>query len=143
MGQLFTSERSQPNPEKMQVMVDAPCPNDNNEVQSSVGLRTYYSIFIPDFNCTFALLDALPRKITWYKDHLTSFETIKDIIKRNNIVKYFYINLEHTFEIDASLYVVSVVLLQKQNEIFMYFQFASNTLIVLQKGHATTSRPLQ
>lgn len=96
-------------------MVDAPCPNDNKEVQSSVGLRTYYSIFIPDFNCTFASLDALPKKITWYKDHLTFFETIKDIIKGNNIMKYFSINLEHTFEINASVYVVSAVLLQKQN----------------------------
>jgi hypothetical protein len=119
LGHLFTSRGARPNPEKVRAILDAPCPSNVKEVQSFVGLCTYYSRFIPNFSSAFAPLYALLKKnvqFTWTKEHQACFETIKNLFRGDKILKLFNPNLETAIETDASSYGIAAVLLQKHDD---------------------------
>ena len=143
LGHVLSNEGARPNPLKVQAILEAPCPSNVKEVQSFVGLCTYYSRFIPNFSSAFAPLYALLKKdakFAWDKKHQACFEIIKDLFRGTKILKLFDPNLETAIETDASNYGIAAVLLQKHNEAFMPVQFASKTLTSAQKNYATIDK---
>ena len=143
LGHIFDKDGARPNPEKIKAILQAPRPTCVKELQSFIGLATYYARFIPNYSHVMAPLYSLLKKgvkYIWNKGQETCFNTVKNLFKKDNVLKLFNPKLPTAVECDASMNGIASVLLQLHNNQWLPVQFASRTLQPAQRNYANIDR---
>lgn len=81
LGHVLSNEWVQPNPKKALALMEALCPTNIEKYHSCVGLYTYNSRFMSNFNSAFAPAPYSKKRkdCLVHKDHRACFETIKNV----------------------------------------------------------------
>ena len=109
-GLVFSATRKSPDPEKVKAIHDALPPESASEVQSFLGMVTYYTKFIPNFSDVTTPLRELTKKdvqFVWGDQQQLSF---KELLTSDTVMAYFDKVTEDTT--DASLWGLSAILTQ-------------------------------
>ncbi len=129
LGHILSDEGLKPVPSKVLAISSWKIPNNITQLQSFLGLVSYYRKFIPNFASISNILYKLTSKnstFLWTTDHTTAFNTLKDALCHNPILKYPNSNIPFIIRTDASSYAIGVVLLQyyedtaKEHPIYFY-----------------------
>ena len=143
LGHVFTKDGVHPSEENLRAILDSPRPNNVKQLQSFLGLVTFYSRFIHSFSSVLAPLYRLLKKnskFVWGQTQEESFCEIKKLFRKNDILKLFNPELETALETDASAYGLGAVLMQKYPEGWLPIQFASRTLSDAEKNYSQIER---
>ena len=113
LGHVISSEGLSPNPEKIRAIIDAPAPQDVQQLRSFLGLVNYYSKFLPNLSTTLAPLHQLLQakaKWTWGKAQREAFKEAKSQLTSSGVLIHFDPHKELILSCDASPYGVGAVL---------------------------------
>ena len=143
LGYIFNQTGVHANPEKIRAILEAPKPTNLTQVQSFIGICNFYSRFIKNFSSIFAPLYNLMKKnvkFIWNDSHDKCFQTIKNLFKSNNVLKFFDPKLDVAIECDASSVGIGAVLLQKHDTVWCPVQFASRSLNTAERNYSQIER---
>ena len=118
-GKTLTKDGLQMDANKWQVIQNWPQPRNVKELQSFLGSVNYLSKFIPhlsSFRKPLQVLLKSSNEFVWLKVH-EAFKTLKNVIVKDVMLKYFDSNLPIYIETDASKKGIGVVLLQPDNSV--------------------------
>ena len=111
---------------KVKAVRDFPVPK---QLQSFLGLASYYRRFIPQFSQIASLLYALTRKDRWSTSCQSTFEQLKEILTKAPVLAFPDFKRDFILETDASGTGLGAVLSQKQDdETIRPICFTSRTL---------------
>lgn len=119
LGFIVGSEGLSPDPAKISAVRDFPIPRNVKEVQSFLGLCSYYRRFVPKFAILARPLSSLTKKdqrFSWGDDQQRSFEALKTTLTTPPILSQPRYDLPMEIHCDASNYGVGAVLVQKYGE---------------------------
>ena len=111
--------------------LEAPTPKSVSEVQSFLGLVTYYCRFVRNFSSVLApLYDLLKKgsKFRWSSIEANAFTKIKNELAKSDLLANFDGEHEVIVEVDASPVGVGCVLMQEINGYSRPVYFASKKL---------------
>jgi len=129
LGHILSDEGLKPVPNKVFAISSWKTPTNVTQLQSFLGLVSYYRKFIPNFASLADILYKLTSKnssFAWTNDHSVAFELLKKSLCSNPILKYPDPKKPFIIRTDASSYAVGVVLLQyykdskKEHPIYFY-----------------------
>ena len=106
-------------PVKVAGVCDWPTPKNTREVRSFHGFCNFYCPFIKVFSKIALPLNALTMKditFTWNKEAQEAFDTLKVRITDEPVLTHPDLTKQFELEVDASGYVVGVVLMQRQED---------------------------
>jgi hypothetical protein len=116
LGFIVSGEGISPDPEKISAVRDFPVPQSVKEVQSFLGLCSYYRRFVPNFAVVARPLSNMTKqnqRFSWGEEHQRSFEAMKTILISPTILAHPRYDLPMEIHCDASNYGVGAVLVQK------------------------------
>ena len=131
LGYHISGEGIRPSSRRLEAILECPCPTSVEEVQSFLGMITYYCKFIRDFSSKLApLYDLLKKgvKFQWGSAHQKAFEGIKRDFANSTLLTNFDGESPLILEVDASPVGVGCVLLQNLNGQERPIYFASKKL---------------
>lgn len=147
LGHIVSKDGIQPDPEKIQCVLDWPLPASERELRRFLGLAGYYRRFIPHFAQIAAPLHALTsgpkrqkgRKVTpskstapfttlWGQEHSVAFGKLKEGLTTPPLLGYPDFSSQFILETDASLQGLGAVLSQEQNGKRVVLAYASRAL---------------
>lgn len=143
LGFVFDEKGVRPSPNKVKPILDAPAPQNIQQLQSFIGLCNFYSRFIRNFSTVMTPLYKLLRKnikFCWGTEQQSSFDLIKGLFKTNKVLKLFNPTLPTALETDSSSYGIGSVLLQLHNNQWCPVQFASRTLNSAERNYSQIER---
>ncbi|KZS03393.1 Uncharacterized protein APZ42_033842 [Daphnia magna] len=120
-----------PDPEKISAVRDFPVPRNVKEVQSFLGLCSYYRRFVPNFAVVARPLSNMTKKnqrFSWGEEHQRSFEAMKTILISPPTLAHPRYDLPMEIHCDASNYGVGAVLVQKHGDEEHVIAYASRLL---------------
>ena len=138
-GHIWSAEGVQPDPKKVQAIVDAPAPTNVSEVRSFLGMVNYVSRFIPNMATISEPLRVLTKKDTewkWGQEQESAFQSLKNSISSFQVMAFFDTNKEVTLLVDASPIGLGAVLSQ-DNQVVAY---ASRSLSDVEQRYSQTER---
>ena len=115
MGHLLTTEGLKPDPSKVEALQNMPELTNVNDVQRFIGFVNYLSRFLSKFSDICEPLRKLTDKNAewlWTKVHNDAVETIKHLISREPLLRYYRLEDKVTIQCDASQTGLGTVLLQ-------------------------------
>ena len=131
LGYVISGDGIKPSPRKLAAILDAPAPRSVAEVQSFLGLVTYYCRFVKNFSSVLApLYDLLKKgaKFKWSSVEANAFDTVKEMLAKSDLLANFDGEHEVIVEVDASPVGVGCVLIQEMNGCSRPVYFASKKL---------------
>ena len=143
LGYEISAKGLSPSPTKVRAIVDAPEPKNLVEVQSFLGLVTYYSRFIPKFSDILSPLYDLTKKnvkFVWCKKCQIAFDLVKKLLCSSTALSCFTGESKVILEVDASPIGLGAVLLQLENENEKPVAFASKKLSSTEQNYSQTDR---
>ena len=105
MGYIITSEGLQPDPKKVQAIVDMPQPQDKEGVRRFLGLVQYLAKFIPNLSQIDAPLRILLKTdvlFLWEDEQEKSFKELKRLCSSSPVLAYYNVNKIPEIECDSS-----------------------------------------
>ncbi len=138
-GFIFNASGMQADPKKMQAIVESAAPKSGAEVRSFLGMITYISRFIPNLATIAAPLRELTKKNQswkWGEPEQTSFDTLKDIIMKQEVMAYFDPNKDTKLLVDASPVGMGAILTQNNRVI----SYASRAMSSVESRYSQTER---
>ena len=129
----------------MKAILDAPEPQNLQQLESFIGLITYYSRFVHKFSEILAPLYDLTAKnvkFEWTKKCQIAFELIKKCLCNSDALTCFTGNDKIILETDASPIGVGAVLIQVENNVEKPIAFASKKLIPAEIGYPQIEREI-
>ena len=142
LGHEFSKDGVSPS-SKVRAIIDAPMPTTTKQVQSFLGLCTFYNRFIPHFSDILTPLYDLLKKNTkfhWSSKHDNAVLTIKELFKGNKILRLFNPKLDTALETDASSCGLGAVLMQRHDNVWYPVQFASRMLNKAERNYSQIER---
>ena len=91
-GCVVSSSGVTPDPDRVSALANFPTPTDQTSVRSFLGLCNQLAFFLPDYqHHTVALrqLTGKGRSFLWLPEHQVEFDTLKNILSSNLIVRHF------------------------------------------------------
>ncbi|GFT55461.1 transposon Ty3-I Gag-Pol polyprotein [Nephila pilipes] len=92
VGKTFEEHlRVETDPEKIKAVVDWPCPETVHELQSFLGLCTYYRRFVRNFSTIARHLHKLMKvksNFNWTEDFQKSFNSLKQALTTSPVLTY-------------------------------------------------------
>ena len=143
LGYVISDKGVSPCPSKVNAIKNAPVPTNLVELQSFIGLVTYYSRFIHKFSEILAPLYDLTKKdvkFCWEKKHQVAYNVIKRSICTSDLLACFTGKGKLILEVDASPVGVGAVLIQSENGIERPIAFASKKLSAAESNYSQTDR---
>ena len=143
LGFIYGEAGVSPCADKVEAILKAPSPTNVVQVQSFLGLCTFYSKFINNFSTVLSPIYKLLHKNTkfvWGPEQVRSFNEIKSLFRKGGMLKLFDPQLDTALEADASCYGLGAVLLQKHGNEWLPVQFASRTLNASEKNYSVIER---
>ena len=143
LGYVFNHKGVQPCPDKLDAILKAPAPASLKQVQSFIGMCTFYSKFFPNFSTVFSPLYQLLKKnvkFVWGIEQEKCFQLIKDVFRSGKILQNFDPGLETALEVDASQIGVGAAILQKHGNQWLPVKFASRSLNSAERNYSQIER---
>ena len=131
LGYIVSSKGLSPDPEKISAVRDFPVPRNVKELQSFLGLCSYYRKFVPDFAVLARSLSNLTKKnqrFLWGEEQQRSFEALKTVLTSPPILAHPRYDLPMEIHCDASHYGVGAVLVQQHDGKEHVLAYASRLL---------------
>lgn len=129
-----------PSEEKLQAIAEAPEPKDKTELQSFLGMITFYHRFIKDRATVAEKLHCLLDKTAkwhWGSEQQEAFNELKQILLSSTILQHFDGSKPLYLSFDASPYGVGAVLAQKDDRGYeVPVAYASRTLGKCERNYA-------
>ena len=141
IGHLLSEQGVKPDPSKVDAILNMPCPTDKQDLQRFMGMIAYLSKFIPNMAEESAPLRRLLEKNVqwhWSEEHTKSLNTLKTLLTKAPVLKYYAINEPLVLSVDASSEGLGAVLLQNQQPV----AYASKPLTECQKRYAQIEKEL-
>ena len=142
LGYTISKLGISPSKEKLKAVLEAPVPKNVSELQSFIGLVTYYSRFIKNFSEMLSPLYDLLKKNTkwfWSQKCTASFEKCKKSLGTPQVLATFK-GEQLIIEADASPTGVGAVLLQVEGGVERPVCFASKRLSEAERNYSQTDR---
>ena len=139
LGYHISGQGIKPSPRKLTAILEAPCPKSIAEVQSFLGMVTYYCKFVKNFSTKLSpLYDLLKKGATfrWTKVEQNAFQGIKTDLCEGKLLTNFNGDYPLILEVDASPVGVGCVLLQKVNDQELPIYFASKKLSSAEQNYS-------
>lgn len=145
LGHLVTPCGVKPNPEKISAIQQYPIPKNQKEIKQFLGLLGYYRKFIKDFaKITKPLTSCLKkgRKVEHSSEFVKSFETAKEILSNDPILKYPDFEKPFILTTDASNVALGAILSQGTPGKDLPIAYASRTLNESEQRYSTIEKEL-
>ena len=113
LGHIIDSQGLHPTQDKVDVIQEAPSPNNLTQLKAYLGLLTYYGRFLPNISKHLFSLYRLLRKNTrwiWSKEEELAFQESKKLLTSSNLLVHFDPSLPLILSCDASMYRIGAVL---------------------------------
>ena len=143
LGYVLSGDGVSPSKEKVRAIMEAPVPQNVSELQSFIGLITYYSRFIHKFSEILApLYDLISKnvKFIWSAKCDASYKHVKKCISESKLLTCFKGNCNLILEADASPNGVGAVLIQVENNFERPLAFASKRLSAAERNYSQTDK---
>ena len=91
-GCIVSDEGVEPDPDRISALADFPVLTDQTSVQSFLGLCNQLTFFVPDYQHHTVVLRQLTgkgRPFLWLPEHQHEFDTLKQILSGNLVVRHF------------------------------------------------------
>ena len=107
LGHIIGGGQLRPDPEKLDAIQSYPRPITKSQVNSFIGLASYYRKFVPNFATIATPLTNLVRKkqpeqVQWTPDCETAFEQLKANLTHSPVLKVPEVNKPYIIYTDAS-----------------------------------------
>ena len=140
-GIVFGKDGMNPDPKKIQGILEMPPPKDTTQLQSFLGMVNFMHNFIPHLSEHTATLRSLLNKnavFHWDESTNTAFQKLKSLIAeaQKRSLKFYNRNLPLTVQADASKHGLGSALLQQGQPV----AFASKSLSDTEKRYANIER---
>lgn len=115
LGHIISDEGVKPNPEKIKAVTQFPVPKSVKDIQSFLGLVSYYRRFIPDFSKFAKPLTNLLKKnvpFNWTNTQQLAFKQLKESLVSAPVLTYPDFTKPFVLTCDASNYAISAILSQ-------------------------------
>ena len=135
----------QPQPEKVNSILNCQRPTTKKQVRSFLGLIGYYRNFIANFSTVSAPLSDLtkkgqPNKVRWQEAQENAFVALIQKLGRSPILCLPNFEKEFLLRTDASESGIGAVLLQEQGEYKLPIGYASKKLLDREKRYSTIEK---
>lgn len=135
LGHLISEKGIKPNPKKTAAIMNWPEPTRLTEVESFLGLCSYYRKFIRNFSLIAAPLYALKAGWSWGDSQRDTFALLKSKLASPPVLKHPRANEPFIIEVDASGLGLGAVLLQSHEGVEQPIEFASRLLRKHEKNY--------
>ena len=146
LSHIITNGTLSPNPEKIAAVSQYKRPTTVKQLQSFLGLISYYRKFIKNCSTIASPLIKLTEKTTdfiWTNDCEISFQTLKHFLTSNDhVLALPDFNKPFVIECDASKYGIGGVLSQKQGRHFKPIAYFSKHLTKTERNYSTSEREM-
>jgi hypothetical protein len=146
LSHIITNGTLSPNPEKVAAVSQYKRPTTVKQLQSFLGLISYYRKFIKNCSTIASPLIKLTEKTTdfiWTNDCEISFQTHKHFLTSNDhVLALPDFNKLFVIEFDASKYGIGGVLSQKQGRHFKPIAYFSKHLTKTERNYSTSEREM-
>ena len=143
LGHTVSAEGIAPLQEKIEVMKSWPIPSKKEEVQSFLGLASYYRRFVGNFAITAEPLNRLTRKnvnFKWDADCEEAFIKLREALINPPVLVYPDFTEKFILTTDASGVGIGAVLSQVQKGQERVVAYASRTLNKAERNYSATER---
>ena len=140
LGHIISAQGLQPDPAKVSVVRNWPCPTDKGQLRSFLGLTNYFRKFIPHYATLSAPLTALTREVPyeWTTSQDEAFQTLKQCLLNAPTLAIPDHNLKFEVYTDASITGVGGVLIQAGRPL----AYCGRKLISAEVNYSTTEQEL-
>lgn len=132
LGYVINKDGLKKSPDKIRAILDAPIPENVNQLQSFLGLVNYYRCFVPGASCIMSPLYELLKKgckWCWTKKEDEAFKSIKRYLASDEVLTHFDLNAKIILTVDASPSGLGAILSQIDKDGFEKpISYASRTL---------------
>ena len=145
LGHIVARDGVRTDPAKVSAVVDWPVPTTRKQLQSFLGLCSYYRRFVKGFATLAAPLHALtkPRcRFEWNSDCDESFQRLKQALTTSPVLAYPDLSQKFILDTDASGHGIGAVLSQKVGETEQAIAHYSRTLTSAERNYCATRREL-
>ncbi|XP_033745588.1 uncharacterized protein K02A2.6-like [Pecten maximus] len=135
VGHELSDKGVKPDPEKVRAVQEMDPPRNKEELMTFLGFLQYLGKFLPSMSEKSAPLRQLLQKdIAWHweEEHMKCFETLKDLVIKAPVLRYYDKNKELVLTVDASSKGLGAALVQEGQPI----AFASRALTTCQQNYA-------
>lgn len=144
LGHVITNKGILPDPQKITVVKNYPCPTNSDEVKRFVAFTNYYRKFVPNFANIAQPLNSLCKKnskFEWNSDCQKSFEKLKECMITPPVLDYPDLTEQNQFllQTDASNNAIGAILSNKNGR---PVAFASRTLNKAEKNYPVIEKEL-
>jgi hypothetical protein len=143
LGHIINEQGVKKMQSKVEQILKLEAPTNTKEVQSMMGVITYYAKFIPKMATIMNPIYCLSRKnaeFVWTRECASALCQIKEIINEDSQLAHFIPGCETILETDASNVGVSAVLFQMQENRKRPIQFSSRTLSKAELNYSVTDK---
>ncbi|XP_026287254.2 uncharacterized protein K02A2.6-like [Frankliniella occidentalis] len=120
VGQIFSSEGVEPDPERIEALINMPTPQSKENLETALGMFNYVRQYIPnmsEFESTLRELTKKDRQWVWLPDHETAFENLKQKLAEVTTLHHFDPKKTLELQCDASKVGVGACLMQEKKPI--------------------------
>ena len=145
LGHVIGTDRLSPNPDKIEVIKNAPRPLTKKQVRSFLGLADFYRKFVPNFSHVASPLTDLtkkgkPNKVCWGESQETAFVSLKKALVNAPVLKLPDFCKEFILQTDASDTGIGAILLQEEGNVRMPVSYASRKLKSSERNYSTIEK---
>ncbi len=131
LGYVVSGEGLSPDPSKLLAVRKFPVPKSVKDVQSFIGLCSYYRRFIPDFATLAKPLTDMTKKgqvFAWAGEHQASFQRLQQALQQAPVLGHPNYQLPMEIHCDASGFGLGAILIQRQEGGERVIAYASRLL---------------
>ncbi|XP_033730041.1 uncharacterized protein LOC117319318 [Pecten maximus] len=145
LGHMVGQGTLRPVAEKLDSIQRAPVPSTKRQVRSFIGLASYYRKFIPNFAAIAVPLTDLtkkgmPNKVIWEVAQEEAFNTLKELLMSEPVLRLPDLDKEFTLRTDASDLGLGAILLQECDGKFHPIAYASRKLLPRERRYAVMEK---
>ncbi len=145
LGHTIGEGQMQPDPRKLDKIINLSRPTNKKQVRALIGLTSYYRKFIPNFSALAAPLTDLTKKgksntLVWTDSQEQAFLSLKQVLSNFPILRLPDLEKPFIVRTDASEVGIGAVLLQDQENEKFPVMYVSRKLLEREKNYSTIEK---
>ena len=145
LGDVISEKGVQPDPQKVQGILDLRKPCSIEDLQRALGMVNYLARFIPNVSAKTRALRSLTQKDViwqWGHEHEQEWNCIKEILSSYPVLQHFDSNKPLKISSDASKEGLGAVLMQETEKEWMPVAYASRAMTKAEQNYAQIEKEL-